>query len=112
MDIQLRDDFALAVFATLVGDVADAVEHQHAGQGQASVAGAEQLTAGTGQQVVVGIGGFLIRIRGVHVICAQTGYSTQAGLVPNIHCFHSVWNGSSPIRSNPPVIVYGCKMTF
>ena len=34
------------------------------------------------------------------------------GLVPNIHCFHSVWNGSSPIRSNPPVIVYGCKMTF
>ena len=44
---------ALAVFAAGLGDLGDAVEHQHRRQRQLGVAGAEQLAAAAGQEVFV-----------------------------------------------------------
>src|SRR6056297_4171831 len=53
MDIQFRLHFALAVFATLVGDQVDPIEHQHRRQRQLRVAGPEHLALGAANQIVV-----------------------------------------------------------
>ena len=44
---------AFAVFAAGLGDLGDAVEHQHGRQRQLGIAGAEQFAAAAGQQVLV-----------------------------------------------------------
>ena len=55
-NVQLGDDFAFAVAATGFGDMSDAIHHQHIGQRQACVAGAEQLAVGTGEQLFALVG--------------------------------------------------------
>ena len=50
MNIQLGDQFALAVIPTFLMDVHDAIEHQHVGGRQLGIARTEQLAARAGQQ--------------------------------------------------------------
>jgi len=51
-DIQFRAYHAFAVWAAVLADIGDAIEHQHRIIGQATAARAEQFTAGAGQQLV------------------------------------------------------------
>ena len=53
LHIEFGADHALAVLAAGLGDLGDAVEHQHRRQRQLGVAGAEQLAAAAGQQIFV-----------------------------------------------------------
>src|SRR5690606_35249574 len=64
-DVELGPDLPLAVGTTILGNARYPIEHQHRRQRQLRVARAEQLAAGTGQQVLV----------------AETGFSSC-----NIHC--------------------------
>ena len=59
-DIQFRLDTSLAVLATTVRDMADAVEHQHGRQRQLCVAGPEQFTAPALQQFLAIIAIFFV----------------------------------------------------
>ena len=52
-NLELGHDLALAVRAAGLGDAGDALEHEHRRQGQLGVAGAEQLAAAAGQQILV-----------------------------------------------------------
>src|SRR5438552_9385138 len=53
LHIELGANHALAVFAAGLGNFADAVEHQHRRQRQLRIAGAKQLAAAAGQQILV-----------------------------------------------------------
>ena len=53
LHIEFSDDLALAVFTPGIGNMRDAVEHQHGRQGQLRIAGPEQFTAGASQQILV-----------------------------------------------------------
>ena len=53
LHIEFGADQALAVLSAGFGDLADAVEHQHRRQRQLRIAGAEQLAAAAGQQILV-----------------------------------------------------------
>ena len=55
LDVELGHDLALAVLAAGVGDLHDAVEHQHGRQRQLRVAGPEQVPLGALDQVFEGI---------------------------------------------------------
>ncbi|MDT4873928.1 hypothetical protein FQZ97_1091970 [compost metagenome] len=55
-DIELGDDFALAVFAAGVADMSDAIDHQHVRRGQLRITWAEQFAAAAAQQVFPGKG--------------------------------------------------------
>ena len=54
-DVQLGDDLAAAVLAAVAVDLDDAVDHQHVGQGQPGIAGAEQLALAAGDQFFFGV---------------------------------------------------------
>src|SRR3546814_940112 len=54
LDVELGLDLALAVGATFLGNVDDAVEHQHRRQWQSRVAGTEQAPVRAIAQVLVG----------------------------------------------------------
>src|SRR5262249_31933957 len=53
LHVELGADQALAVLAAGIGDLADAVEHQHRRQWQLGIAGAEHLAPAAGQQILV-----------------------------------------------------------
>ena len=53
LHIEFGDDLALAVLTAGIGNMGDAVEHQHRRQGQLRIAGPEQFAAGASQQVLV-----------------------------------------------------------
>ena len=54
-DVQLGDDFAFAVFPAVVIDFQNAVEHQHIGQRQLRIAGAEHFGTRAGQQIFLAV---------------------------------------------------------
>ena len=54
LDVELGAHFALAMGAAGLGDVDDAIEHQHRRQRQLRVSGAEQVAAAAGQEIFVG----------------------------------------------------------
>ena len=54
-DVQLGDDLALVELAARFVDLDDAVDHQHVGQGQAGIAGAEELALAAGDQFFLGV---------------------------------------------------------
>src|SRR5690606_29805009 len=51
IDIQLGDQFALAVLATHLADMNDAIDHQHVRCGQLRITGAKQLAAAATEQI-------------------------------------------------------------
>src|SRR5690606_1197202 len=51
MNIELGNDFTLAVLAAVLGNVSDPVDHQHVRSGQLSITRAKQLTAAAKQQL-------------------------------------------------------------
>src|SRR2546430_9940614 len=53
LHIELGANHPLAVFPAGLGNFADAVEHQHRRQRQLRIAGAKQLAAAAGQQILV-----------------------------------------------------------
>ena len=59
VDVEFGADIALVELAAALADLGDAVEHQHRRIGQLGVSGAEQLTAGAGQQILIGVAGLL-----------------------------------------------------
>src|SRR5690606_15465576 len=56
VDVELSDDFALAVLAAGFADMNDAIDHQHVRGGQLRVPGAEQFAAAAGEQIFPRVG--------------------------------------------------------
>src|SRR5690606_30746475 len=55
VDIQFSHQLALAVFAAVVGDQGNAIEHQHIGGWRPGAVGAKQLAAAGGENVFLGV---------------------------------------------------------
>jgi hypothetical protein len=68
MNIQFRNDLALAVLTTFGVDMDDAVHHQHVRQRQLGVAGTEQLATGAGKQFLMIVTGLFIHDLGYPVV--------------------------------------------
>ena len=61
LDVELGDDFTLAVQAAFFGNTRDPVEHQHWRQRQLRVARAEQTTVSALDEIFVRVATFLIK---------------------------------------------------
>src|SRR6056297_1229482 len=101
LDVELGDDMALAVRATVGGDVGDPVHHQHRRQGQLRVARPEKLAPGAGQKGLLVEGRRIIRHESSPLGALPSGQTSSTARTPRARA-RDTRDGSSGVGEWPP----------